>query len=245
MIKAFVEGALELLYPSRANCLGCGDALGAEVDWLCEACDARLFPLSRMAGARCVKCGRPSHDGRGPCPLCGDWPQGGISFARYTFFYGQPVRGMIAQLKYRGVYRLSEWMGVQLANTVLAEHFDAPDVIVPVPMHRRRELARGLNHAAHLADALSRQLGVPVEAGGLMRIRHTRQQARLARAERGQNLVGAFAANGAVKGKFVLLVDDVLTTGETANGCAQALMKAGARGVQLIALAGPGGGMRV
>ena len=165
-----------------------------------------------------------------------------MAFARYAHFYGRPLRRLIMQLKYKGAYRLGEWMGVQLANAVISEHFDVPDVLVPVPMHRERMKERGYNHASILAQALSEQIRVPVDDRCLVRVRNTPQQARIARERRGHNLSNAFCATQDVCGKFVLLVDDVLTTGETANGCAKALRQAGAAGVSLIALAGPGGG---
>ncbi|MEA4899532.1 MAG: double zinc ribbon domain-containing protein [Christensenellaceae bacterium] len=239
-LRAWFEGALGLLYPPQANCLGCDSALGAEDGFLCGECAHLLMPVARMSAERCPRCGRPTGGGK-RCALCGAWPPDGLSFARYAHFYARPVRRMIAHMKYGGVYRLADWMGVQLANAVIAENFPPFDLLVPVPMHRARLLARGFNHAALLARALSAQLRVPVDEACLARVRRTRQQARLATNRRGHNLKGAFRATGAVLGKRVLLVDDVLTTGETANCSAEALRQAGALDVMLIALAGPHG----
>ncbi len=240
-LGACLESALELLYPHSANCLGCDSTLGADEGWLCDECNARLLPLARLSLRRCPRCGCPLH-GAKACKLCADWPEDIISFARYAHFYHRPVRRMIAHLKYGGTYALGEWMGVQLSNACIAERFDAPDLIVPVPMHKRRLLERGFNHASLLARALSGHIGVPSDDACLVRTRDTRQQAKIEKSRRGHSLSGAFLATDRVNGKKILLVDDVLTTGETACRAAEALRLAGATDVQVIALAGPGGG---
>jgi ComF family protein len=227
--------ALEALYPSQANCMGCGSPAGADEGWLCGDCVKLLRRIADASGPRCPRCGRP--DGGRRCETCGDWPEGLIDAARFAFAYRRPVSGMVRRMKYQGVARMADWMAAEMAGTVRGELPGGFDLVVPVPMHRRRQRARGANHAAALARALALELDIPF-SDALVRIRDTRQQARLSAAARRVNLEGAFQATADVSGRRVLLVDDVLTTGATALACARALRAAGAEGVSFIALAG-------
>ncbi|MEG0144834.1 MAG: ComF family protein [Clostridia bacterium] len=233
---ALGAGALELLFPSRANCMGCGDPLGADEGWLCAACDRQLVPIARMGINRCSRCGHPMGKAK-RCKTCRDWPKEGVTLARCAYFYAPPISQMIRRMKYGGVWAMSEWMGTKLSDTMIAEGMEVPDVLVPVPMHKRRVLERGFNHAEKLCAALSCASGIPCATGALLRVRRTRQQARLSGNERRHNLDNAFRATDFVAGKRILLVDDVMTTGETCNQCALALRAAGALSVELIALA--------
>jgi ComF family protein len=107
------------------------------------------------------------------------------------------------------------------------------DTIISVPLHRQRELNRGYNQSRLISGALSRKLGLPDNSKLLQRVRNTQSQSLLAREERSLNLVDAFAVvdTSGVKGKNILLVDDIMTTGYTLNECAKALKAAGARTV--------------
>lgn len=112
------------------------------------------------------------------------------------------------------------------------------DALVPVPVHRGRRRERGYNQAAVIASHLGGQWGLPVLETALARKRPTRSQTRLSKGERGRNLEGAFAARDAgLRGKRLLLIDDVFTTGATTEACAAALMRAGAAEVAIFALA--------
>jgi len=113
------------------------------------------------------------------------------------------------------------------------------EVIVPVPLYSIRERERGFNQAWLLVRALSREWGIPAARKALTRVRATETQTHLDRQERMANLHGAFVASnpGVIFGKQVLLVDDVLTTGSTANECARVLRKAGATSVLVLTLA--------
>ena len=230
---------LEALYPSQANCMGCGSPAGADEGWLCEACARLLAPVADLPGPRCPRCGRPLSERRGTrgCETCGDWPEGLVSAARFVYPYRRPVSGMIRRMKYQSVARMADWMAREMETVVRRELPGPVDAVVPVPMHPLRLRERGVNQAAAIAGALSGRLGVPsLEA--LRRTRDTAQQARLTAAARRTNLEGAFAASPDVRGLRVLLVDDVLTTGATALACARALRAAGAADVLFVALAG-------
>jgi ComF family protein len=112
---------------------------------------------------------------------------------------------------------------------------------VPVPLHRTRLWRRRFNQAAALARTVSRETGLPLVTTALTRIRRTRQQVGLTRAQRADNLQSAFqvsaAARGLVEGRRVLLVDDVLTTGATVNAASRALLRAGASAVDVLTFA--------
>jgi len=174
-------------------------------------------------------------DQEGVCRLCRG---GGNRFdAAYTFgSYDGTLRRLIHLLKYEGVESVAAPLGRHLSEALPREqNFDW---IVPVPMHWRRRLQRGFNHAEVLATELARRTGIPAERG-LKRNRRTAPQAQLTGAARRRNLAGAFrvADRFEVKGKRILLVDDVFTTGSTANACASALKRAGAAHVSVLTVA--------
>lgn len=215
-LKRGARALLELIYPIRAECMGCGAKAGFERDWLCEDCRQAL--ASRWVGA---------------APP----PEGGlIDGAAYGYLYGGPAGGLVRNLKYRGVSRLAEPMGRQMVRAFEGLQPALIDCVSPVPMHIRRRRKRGVNQAMLLAREVATGLGLPMEEA-LVRTRNTHQQARLTDAERLHNLDGAFAVTADVVGKRVLLVDDVCTTGATANACAGALLEGGASAVLLVCFA--------
>lgn len=138
--------------------------------------------------------------------------------------------------KYGGVRTLSKPFGVCMSLALPREQ--AFDAVVPAPLHWFRQWRRGYNQAELLAREVSRRTGVPL-IRALRRRRATRTQAGLTGAKRRANVAGAFAVRqrAFVKGKRVLLVDDVLTTGATVNACAAALKRAGATYVAVLTLA--------
>jgi ComF family protein len=122
-----------------------------------------------------------------------------------------------------------------------AELLADADVIVPIPLHRLRILARRFNQSAALAKAIARESAVPVETMALQRVKPTAPQVGLTRAQRAANLSGAFRVDperaDVIHGRNVVLVDDVLTTGATANAATRTLLKAGAARVDLLVFA--------
>jgi ComF family protein len=115
-----------------------------------------------------------------------------------------------------------------------------PDLVIPIPLHPEREKERGYNQAALLSRGICRQLELESDEAALRRIRHTRPQVGLDRAQRRENVRGAFAAKKArVSGKHLLLVDDVCTTGATLGAAAEALLDRGANSVSGYCIARP------
>jgi len=144
---------------------------------------------------------------------------------------------MVLALKYQGRISLAPFLAESMGTELLQrpEHLPA-DLIVPVPLHPVRLRERTFNQAELLARSLSKQLDVPYESDLLIRCRPTRPQAELNRQERTRNVRGAFDLRGEarVKGLRILLVDDVFTTGSTAEACARLLKSAGARTVVVV-----------
>ena len=203
-----------LLFPLRANCIGCGAATGCREDWICPACRQAL-----------------TEGWVGASP-----PPEGIDAAAFAYVYHGAAVGLVSRLKYGGVYRLAGFMGGDMARAYRFIHPTGADCVTCVPMHPKRLTRRGYNHAALLARELAARVDLPfVEL--LERVRDTPQQAKLEDDARRSNVSGAFRGLEAARGRRVLLVDDVCTTGSTATACARALRAAGAGAVCLVCYA--------
>ena len=227
---------LDVAFPPR--CPSCRAPV-AGVHQFCVECFARLRMIS---APMCECCGIPfavALVAGGKCPECLDEPPS-FARARAVMVYDAVSAPLITSLKFN-----DQWMGLRHYAAMMAASGGAllqeAEMIVPVPLNWRRFWARKYNQAALLAYALARQSGVACVPDALRRARATTPQMRLARAERKENVKGAFAVSRRrlrrVAGKHILLVDDVVTTGATVEACAQALLKAGARQVDVIALA--------
>lgn len=205
------NGILNLLYPKRANCMGCGAATGCREDWICPACREEL--AKGWVGA--------------------EPPPKGIDAAAYAYVYRGAAASIVRRLKYGGVGKLAGFMGEDMVRAYRFIEPTGADCVCCVPMHRRRLRQRGYNHAELLARDVAARLGLPY-VRALERVRDTKQQARLDDRARRQNLKDAFGVREPVTGRRVILVDDVCTTGTTAVACARALRDGGAQAVFLL-----------
>ncbi|WP_421856924.1 ComF family protein [Oricola sp.] len=157
--------------------------------------------------------------------------------ARAAVVHAGVARQLVHRLKYADHAELAPWMAswmVRAAGPLCTE----TDIVVPVPLHRRRFLLRRYNQAAELARAVARQSVLPFAPEALRRVKATQRQVGLSARERHANVRGAFAVPAAfeieVAGRSVLLIDDVYTTGATIVAAARALMKAGAAHVDVL-----------
>ncbi|MFZ5671057.1 MAG: ComF family protein [Pseudomonadota bacterium] len=195
----------------------------------------------------CDGCGAPFEFSPGPdvrCPACASRPRA-FDRARAACLYDETSRDLILKLKHADrtdlALTLARWLS-RAARPLLAE----AELIVPVPLHRARLLARRYNQAAEMARPLGRLAGIPVLPDAVVRVRRTESQGGKSAGGRRRNVAGAFEVPAArrrrVEGRRVLLVDDVLTTGATAHACARALKAAGAAAVDLAVVARVRGG---
>lgn len=234
-----VEIMASLFFPGDSGCPLCGRP--GSTRHLCRACMEMWAGLGRGMGI-CEKCGRfcaGLEEGR-LCRECGEDPPP-YALARGVAPYEGQVREALHQFKFFGRRELAGPFGEVMA-ALAAEVFPlrAAGVVVPVPLHERRQRERGFNQAALLARVMGSALRLPVLERALARIRETPSQTTLSREHRQANLCGAFSAgedSPAVEGRNVLLVDDVYTTGATAVECCRALLAAGAGAVYVVTLA--------
>jgi competence protein ComFC len=209
--------ALDLFFPEW--CIGCGK----EGDYICRTCRQGLPVITPPV---CPRCGRPQSQGM-ICSGCSD-VQSEIDGIRSPFVFNGIIRQAIHEIKYRNLRALVPSLAGLLHN-YLVENPVTGNVLVPVPLHRKRWRERGYNQSALLARELGRLSGLPLVVDCLVRHNYAPPQARSAGvSERYKNVTDAFTClDHRLQGKQVLLIDDVSTSGATLNACARALKAAG------------------
>ncbi|SEO85879.1 ComF family protein [Pseudomonas sp. NFACC39-1] len=230
------DGLVYIWLKNKQSCLLCGETTDtphpictpceSELPWLGDQCSICALPLP-MAGLRCGQCARqpPAFE-----RVLAPWA------------YDFPIDSLIARFKHQAKWPLGRLMGELLAQSLqhqFNEGLEPPDALVPVPLANRRLRQRGFNQASMLARWLSATLKIPCEEQLLRRVQDTpAQQALDARARR-QNLRQAFAVtpHAVLGNRHLALVDDVLTTGATAQALARLLLDAGAARVDVYCLA--------
>ncbi len=234
-VRGVLQTALDLALPQL--CPACRETV--EGRGLCASCWSKLSFITRPY---CERLGIPFVYDPGPGILSMEAIADPPSYnrARAAVRFDEISRALVHALKYGDRLDLAPMMGRWVASAgreLLAE----ADALVPVPLHWRRLLARRFNQSAMLAARISAETGVPVAAGALKRVKATVQQVGLSRAERGDNIQGAFkvpdSGKAAVTGRRLILIDDVLTSGATVEGCAKALLRAGAANVDVLVFA--------
>ena len=177
-------------------------------------------------------CGRPSdRPGSYICSRCYATLPWYDEFAKSAFAYLSPVAELVNIYKFNGATYLTEDFAAALEQSFRKKHEAAAvDVVVPVPLHRNRLSERGYNQAGLLAGAFARRLGRLCDETSLVKIRDTEHQSRSTGDERRANLKGAFRVvrPSRIRGRTVVLIDDVMTTGATTDEYAQALLAGGA-----------------
>ncbi len=217
---------LNLLFPPR--CAICR----REGEWFCAACRAQV---ELIAPPICERCGRPMTSPT--CPFCLESPLQ-IDGMRAVAFFDGVMRQAIHRFKYQRRPELAHPFGSMLSDYLTAQSF-AVDLLVPVPLHTKRERARGYNQAALLARETALQQKLALWYNVVERTRDTPPQVGLDARARRENVRDAFEASEQIAGARILLIDDVCTTGATMNSCAIALKRRGAATVWGLALARP------
>jgi ComF family protein len=235
VVRGVLRSALDLALPQL--CPACRETV--EGRGLCASCWSKLSFITRPY---CERLGIPFVYDPGPGILSMEAIADPPSYnrARAAVRFDEISRALVHALKYGDRLDLAPMMGRWVAQSGHELLADA-DALVPVPLHWRRQWARRFNQSAMLAATISAASGVPIAAGALKRVKATVQQVGLSRAERGDNIQGAFrvpeTGKAEVAGRRLVLVDDVLTSGATVEGCARALLRAGAANVDVLIFA--------
>ena len=216
-------------------CLLCGCRIPGRRP-LCPACEADLPWL----GSCCRQCALPLPVPDQLCPGCHRQPPD-FALVAAAWRYGFPVDSLIIRFKHHGQWPMGRLLGLLLAERLqqrFAEGLPRPDALVPVPLSAKRLRERGFNQAELLAQVLAKSLGIPID-DCLRRVQDGPHQQQLNARQRRRNLRGAFAmaADDEARGRHLALVDDVVTTGSTANVLAGLLLKHGASRVDVYSLA--------
>jgi ComF family protein len=218
------------------QCLACGTVVD-EPDALCGQCWAAM---TFFAPPWCTVCGLPFPHPMGEGAVCADCARERVSWdrARAVMRYDKHSRRLVLALKHADRTHLAKALGGWMRRAG-GEILDGVDFIVPVPLHWTRLFARRYNQAGLLAHAIHAAGGPPVAPDWLIRRRRTPSQGRLGALARARNVRGAFALRPghSVAGKRLVIVDDVLTTGATAEECARVLRRRGAEFIGVLTLA--------
>ncbi|HEY8964076.1 MAG TPA: ComF family protein [Alphaproteobacteria bacterium] len=235
ILRKTASAALDFLLPPL--CPATGEAVDAHGMVAPEYWSTLRF----IRKPHCPKCAIPfpfDMEGEGLiCAACLDAPPS-FARARAALVYDDASRQLILRFKHgdqlQAIPTLAPWM-----ETAGADVIASADIIMPVPLHRWRLLKRRYNQAALLAHWIGKTSGKYVAVDGLIRIKQTPPQGHLDRKDRVANVKGAFIINPKidVKDKNILLIDDVMTTGATMNACADALLTAGVKSVDVLVAA--------
>lgn len=213
------------------SCLVCGRECADTVSLVCDNCKKILIPI---AGHVCAKCGNPIPESMLVCDECKNNKDNQYDMARSAYIFDDESSKMIYSLKYYG----NKYAAKHIASAMIAplSDFGQVDIIVPVPLHQKRYKERGYNQAKLLCDSISEMTSLPTSDKLLERKIETETQTGKSKEERKANVVGAFVVTNKaeVKGKNILVVDDVFTTGATTNECARVLKRAGAKHVYVL-----------
>jgi len=247
MANNLIEAFIELLCPRSVKCISCGSEINMDQPYaLCAQCIGRFIFVGKSAGAleACHVCGKPlgNYYGIDVCVACNERPR---AFDRgiMVVAYNQAAQKVIFDLKYHG----KTYIGYHIAQMMidrLRREMDLSEIecVIPVPIHKSRYRKRGFNQAEILGRYISEALGVPIMEG-LERTRNTKTQNKIKKHERFSNVDGAFEirknsfGDAMTNFKTVLLVDDIYTTGATADACSEALKTHGVEKIFVVGFA--------
>ena len=227
-MNTWFDSFWSLLFPRC--CVVCGSPLSRGEECLCTCCNINLprtgFHLRKDNPVECLFWGRIP----------------GLTRASSFLFYrkGSDFRRILHLLKYGGYKELGEVMGRYMsAELSSGEFFDGVDMIIPVPLHRKKQKLRGYNQSEWIARGIASVTGIPLCAECMIREKNTETQTRKSTFERWENVEGIFRLCDTVhfEGKHVLLVDDVLTTGATTVACASAFARVSGIRISVLTLA--------
>ena len=238
MLQACTElfqGFIDFFFPPL--CAACGERLVEGEEVVCDNCRQSFTEVPKPW---CPRCGAGEvKANQKDCKACPEKPVG-FDLARAVLLYRGAAREVIHTLKYKTRPEVGPVLGrfifLYLKRELQGENFNA---IIPVPLHPARERKRGFNQAELIAEEVARLARIPLIPEALIRIKSTKQQTQLPLEMRRQNVAGAFAMRTPepIRGKTILLIDDVYTTGNTVNEASRVLKEGGASKVCVLTFA--------
>jgi ComF family protein len=224
------DDLLALLFPE--SCFACDEAMARGEKFICTSCNVKLpYTDSHIHGATEINQFQKRFWGKVPIRYV---------FAYMHFIPKGRVQRLLHKLKYKGAQELGEHLGSRFGSLLTDYHYAGQfDLIIPVPLHKAKQRRRGYNQSESFAKGLANMMNLDYEIKSLVRTMHTSTQTRKSRLDRWQNVEEVFKVIKAetIKGKHILLVDDVMTTGATLEACSVALLRSGAKDVSIAALA--------
>lgn len=229
IVNRIIDGILNVFYPR--HCPVCHEILKDQGRMICKRCEKELSPVKEP---RCFKCGKPVGEREEYCSDCCRtehlYDQG-----RGIFIYDDKMRTSITRFKYYGCREYGDFYARAMCIYAGEEiRRWRPDLIVPVPVHRKKLKMRGFNQSAYLAEKISSFTGIPADMTLVTKPRSTKSQKKLTAHERQMNLREAFRVEKNVKGCSILVVDDVYTTGSTIDAMAHVLREKGAQKIWFL-----------
>lgn len=214
-VKEIRNSLLHLLFPH--TCAGCGNDLWSTASALCLKCMDAMPETNFEWHAN-----NPAEK-----KFWGRLPLNGAT-AQYYFTRESVMQRLMHQFKYRGNKELGLQLGRMMGENMKSSERFFADALIPLPLFAAKERRRGFNQSTVLCEGIAESLSIPVLSDVIIRSRHTDTQTKKGRIERWQNMEGKFVLEkpGAVSGKHIILVDDVITTGATLEACGAELMKA-------------------
>lgn len=228
-IISILHGLVDLVYPPR--CWVCSK-LGQEL--VCRDC---LNGFDIIGMPFCTRCGKPTEVEVDECRECRG-KNFRFSSARAFGLFGGGLKEAVHSFKYKNGKVLAPFFAELILLNIDPQFFEI-DLVTEVPLNRKREIRRGFNQAKLLAQSIAKRIDKPHHSL-LSQVRETQDQSKLDFRERKKNVRDCFSPNGegsVLKGKTVLLVDDVFTTGATVNECSKVLLRAGAESVKVVMVA--------
>ncbi len=225
MIRSLLDKLHVFQWIFPYTCLLCSQKSDRTLD-LCSACENDLPGITSV----CQQCGTPISETTMRCGKCLKTPP---AFDRLIapFSYEPPIQRLIIDLKFHHQLVNAKILGSLLAKRL--SDIEKPDIIIPVPLHKKRLRERGFNQALEIAKPIAKHLNLPLDRLSCMRIRHTEPQSLTPAKLKHKNVKRAFEISQNFSGKHIAIIDDVVTSGHTVNELARTLKKAGAKKIDV------------
>lgn len=230
-LKQIIKEFLDMLYPEK--CPICHQILEFPEKLICKEC---LNKLRFIGTDRCLKCGRSVEGDREYCTVCSNRTRS-FTEGRSILIYDDIMKESLLRYKYGGRREYGRFYAALMYQCGRREiERWKPDLILPVPLHRRKKRIRGFNQAEVLASYISEWTGIPMESDVLRKTRNTKSQKKLDAQQRKKNLKNAFCVQKKMCGLNVLVIDDVYTTGSTMEEIASVLKQSGVGNVFFLTI---------